>query len=101
VQPKFLLVDEIEDMRRSDQASLLSLMQDGDLVETKVKGARSMYLRCSVFATCNSTHKLRDALLTRFTVFHMEEYTHEEFIQVAIDQLDCDPEFAMYIAENV
>ena len=30
--PRFLLVDEIEDMRQSDQATLLSLLQDGCLV---------------------------------------------------------------------
>ena len=35
-QPRFLLLDEIEDLRQSDQATLLSLLQDGVLVETKV-----------------------------------------------------------------
>jgi replication-associated recombination protein RarA len=100
-QPKYLLVDEIEDMKKSDEACLLSLMQDGELVETKIKGTRRINLRCNVFATSNDTKKLREPLLTRFTVFHMDEYTKEEFVQVAIDQLDCDADFAAYIAENV
>jgi hypothetical protein len=33
--PRFL-IDEIEDMKQSDQATLLLLLQDGRLVETKV-----------------------------------------------------------------
>jgi hypothetical protein len=34
--PRFLLIDEIEDLRQSDQSSPLSLLQDGLLTETKV-----------------------------------------------------------------
>jgi MoxR-like ATPase len=51
---RFLLIDEIEDMRQSDQATLLSLLQDGCLVETKVSKTRRLDFTCSVIATCSS-----------------------------------------------
>ena len=50
--PRFLLIDEIEDMKQSDQATLLSLLQDGCLVETKVSKTRGLDFTCSVIATC-------------------------------------------------
>jgi len=57
--PRFLLIDEIEDMKQSDQATLLSLLQDGCLVETKVSKIRRLDFTCSVIATCNDTKKLK------------------------------------------
>ena len=45
-QPRYLLIDEIEDLRESDQATLLSLLQDGVLVETKVSKTRRMLCFC-------------------------------------------------------
>jgi MoxR-like ATPase len=45
--PRFLLIDEIEDLRQSDQASLLSLMQDGVLTETKVSKTKRIKFKCS------------------------------------------------------
>ena len=68
ILPHFLLIDEIEDLRQSDQASLLSLMQDGVLTETKVSKTRRIELKCSVFSTCNQLKRLRQPLLSRFMV---------------------------------
>ena len=70
--PRFLLIDEIEDLRQSDQATLLSLLQDGCLVETKVSKTRRLDFTCSVFATCNDTKKLKERLLSRFAVIEMK-----------------------------
>lgn len=39
-KPRYLLVDEIEDLKQSDQAALLSLMQSGILVESKISKTR-------------------------------------------------------------
>lgn len=89
--PRFLLIDEIEDMRKSDQTTLLSLMQDGVLVETKVSKTRRLDFTCSVIATSNDTKKLKTPLLSRFAVIEMKGYeTFEEFRNVALDVLkDC------------
>ena len=99
-QPRYLLVDEIEDLKWSDQSALLSLMQSGLLTETKVKSTRSIKFKCSVFATSNNTKKLRTPLLSRFAVVNIEEYSKEEFISVTKDVLKQHP-LAEYIAEQV
>lgn len=99
--PRFLLIDEIEDMRESDQATLLSLLQDGCLVETKVKKTRRLDFTCSVFATCNNTAKLKDRLLSRFAIIEMKPYeSFEEFKNITVDVLKKHP-LAEYIAEQV
>lgn len=72
--PRFLLIDEIEHMRQSDQVILLSLMQDGCLVETKVSKTRRLSFTCSVIATSNDTEKLKEPLLSRFAVIEMKAY---------------------------
>jgi Holliday junction resolvasome RuvABC ATP-dependent DNA helicase subunit len=99
--PRFLLIDEIEDLRTSDQATLLSLLQDGCLVETKVSKTRRLDFTCSVIATCNSTKKLKEPLSSRFAVIELEAYgSLEEFKRVTLDILK-DNDLAEYIAEQV
>lgn len=99
-KPRFLLMDEIEDLKQSDQAALLSLMQSGVLVETKVSKTRRVKFKCSVIATCNSIQKLRKPLLSRFAVINIPEYDKDQFINVAKDRLGNNP-LAQYIAEEV
>jgi len=99
--PRFLLIDEIEDTKQSDQATLLSLLQDGCLVETKISKIRRLDFTCSVIATCNSTKKLRQPLLSRFTIIELKGYqTLEEFKKVTLDVLKNYP-LAEYISEQV
>jgi Holliday junction DNA helicase RuvB len=99
-QPRYLLVDEIETLKQSDQAALLSLMQSGVLIETKVKSTRSIRFKCSVFATSNDTKRLRAPLLSRFAVINIPEYDKEQFISFTKDRLGDNP-LAEYIAEQV
>jgi replication-associated recombination protein RarA len=100
-QPRFLLIDEIEDMKQSDQATLLSLLQDGCLVETKISKTRRLDFTCSVFATCNDTKKLKERLLSRFAVIELKAYASlEEFKRITIDVLKKHP-LAEYIAEQI
>jgi len=100
-QPRFLLIDEIEDTKQTDQATLLSLLQDGTLIETKISKTRRLDFTCSVIATCNSTKKLRQPLLSRFTIIELKGYqTLEEFKKVTLDVLKNYP-LAEYISEQV
>jgi len=98
--PRLLLIDEIESMKKSDQVTLLSLLQDGCLVETKVGKTRRIDFTVSVIATCNSTKKLNDALLSRFAIIELKEYEKEEFRKVTMDVLKNHP-LAEYIADQV
>ena len=101
IAPRFLLVDEIEDLKQSDQTTLLSLLQDGRLVETKVSKTRRLEFTCSVFATYNDTKKLKERLLSRFAVIEVEPYkTLEAFKKVTLDVLKGHP-LSEYIAEQV
>jgi len=53
-KPKYLLLDEIDKMNRSDQSSLLNLMETGIISETKFNKTRHIELNSWVFATANS-----------------------------------------------
>jgi holliday junction DNA helicase RuvB len=86
-KPKYLMIDEIDKMSASDQASLLGLMETGELVETKVGKTRSIELNTWVFATANTTTKLSNPLLTRFMVFSLKPYTYEDFEEVTVHVL--------------
>ena len=88
-------------MRQSDQATLLSLLQDGCLVETKVSKTRRLDFTCSVFATCNDTKKLKERLVSRFAIIELKAYDSlEEFKQVTMDVLK-QPPLTEFIAEQV
>jgi len=88
-------------MKQSDQATLLSLLQDGCLVETKVSKTRRLDFTCSVIATCNDTKKLKERMLSRFALIELSSYDSlEEFKKVTMDVLKKYP-LAEYIAEQV
>jgi MoxR-like ATPase len=98
--PRFLLIDEINDLRPSDQVILLSLMQDGVLVETKVSRTRRLEFTCSIIATCDDTRKLKEPLLSRFAIIELRGYNEEEFRKVALDVIKNHP-LAEYIITEV
>src|SRR5215216_7690459 len=86
-RPRFLLIDEIEYMQAKDQAVLLGLMQSQVISETKYRKTRQTQLKCSVFATSNSTKKMLDPLLSRFIVIKVGKYSYEEFKEIAMKVL--------------
>src|SRR5215207_7005696 len=86
-RPRFLLIDEIEHMPAKDQAVLLSLMQSQVISETKYRKTRQIQLKCSVFATSNSTKKMLDPLLSRFVIINVKRHSYEEFKYIAMKVL--------------
>ena len=74
-RPKYLLVDELEKMNYSDQNSLLHLMENGMVSETRINKTREMLLHSSVFASANSTTKIAEPLLSRFLVVKIPDYS--------------------------
>jgi len=80
---KYLLIDEIDKMKKSDQAALLNVMETGMLSETKLKGkTRQKKMKLSIFATSNEVEKLSAPLRSRFMGLHLEEYTYQEFTEI-------------------
>jgi len=80
---KYLLIDEIDKMKKGDQASLLNVMETGILSETKLKGkTRQKKLKLWIFATSNDIQMLSAPLRSRFMELHLPEYTFDEFLQI-------------------
>ena len=100
---KYLLIDEIDGLKRSDQKTLLNLFETGMLVSVKVrKQARRQFDNLKVFATCNHVEKLSKALLSRFFVLTLKEYSEQEFLDIAVQLYKKkDPELIRYIAKAI
>jgi Holliday junction DNA helicase RuvB len=80
---KYLLIDEIDKMKKNDQAALLNVMEAGILSETKLKGkTRFKKMDLWIFATSNSAEKISMPLRSRFMELHLNEYSYEEFIEI-------------------
>jgi predicted AAA+ superfamily ATPase len=55
---KYLLIDEIDKMKKSDQAALLNVMETGILSETKLKRkTRQKKIKLWIFATSNDVER--------------------------------------------
>ncbi len=87
MQPKYLLVDEIEHLKPEYQTMLLSLMETGILTQTMHSKVRHIHLRTRVFATSNGTKKLSEPLLSRFRVIYLNEYEISQFYEIAVKKL--------------
>lgn len=80
---KYLLVDEIDKMKKIDQAALLNVMETGILSETKLKGkTRQKRMKLWIFATSNDVERLSKPLRSRFVELHLDQYTLDEFIEI-------------------
>lgn len=81
---KYLLVDEIDKLKKIDQAVLLNVMETGIASETKSKRkTRQKKIKLWIYATSNNVEKLSSPLRSRFMEFHLEEYKFEEFQKIA------------------
>ena len=87
MQPKYLLVDEIEHLKPEYQTTLLSLMETGILSQTVHSKVRHVYLKTRIFATSNGTKKLSDPLLSRFRVMYLNKYEFSQFYEIAVKEL--------------
>jgi Holliday junction DNA helicase RuvB len=80
---KFLLIDEIEKLKKDELSVLLSIMENQRLVITKKTMICNRKQRLSIFATCNNKNKLSQEMLSRFLKFHLKEYSFEEFNNIS------------------
>jgi replication-associated recombination protein RarA len=79
---KYLLIDEIDKMKKKDQATLLNVMETGILSETKLGKTRQKKMKLWIFAMSNEVERLAGPLRSRFMELHLEEYTYEEFTEI-------------------
>ena len=86
-KPRTLLIDELDKMSTTDTAALLSLMETGRLVRTKVKRQLDVKLDVWVIGTANRIEKMAPELLSRFKVYWIKEYNAYEFREVVTKSL--------------
>lgn len=79
---KYLLIDELSELSKADEAVLYSLMQNGFITETKYGRHRKKESDTIVFATSNSTKRIATPLLSRFLVVTLQPYTYEEYVRI-------------------
>lgn len=101
-RPKIVLIDELEKMNLTDLAGLLSLMETGRIIRTKVGRKLDEELTCWVLGTANRINKLPVELLSRFAKFQLVEYNSSEYTHVVesvlVHREDIDSETAHEIA---
>jgi len=90
MQPKYLLIDEIEHLKPEYQTTLLSLMETGILTQAMHSKIRQAHLKTWVFATSNGTKKLSEPLLSRFRMMYLNEYEFSQFYEIAVKKLLAD-----------
>jgi len=106
LQPRYVLLDEIDKMNREDFTALLSLMETGIVKEVKHGKTREIVLPAKVYAACNVEKNIPPENLSRFQFkLHFKPYTKQEFIEIACRVLTMrehvDEELAKYIALKV
>lgn len=105
LQPRYILIDEIDKLSPKDMAVLLNLMENGKLTEAKYNRFRTIRLRANVFAAGNRIKKIPKELVSRFLVFKFEKYKKQEYIKVVsnllVKKYNKKEELAKYIAQKV
>ena len=100
---KYLLIDEIDGLKPSDQKAILNLLETGILSSVKVRNQQEKeFKNLKVFATCNDLGKLTRALKSRFFRISLKEYSEQEFIEIASNLYPKkDPQLVEYVAKAV
>jgi MoxR-like ATPase len=81
---EIIITDEIDKMPIKDQEGLLTMMERGEFVTTKVRNTKTVRANIVIFATSNSTERLSKPLLSRFTVFEIPEYSYPDFEAISV-----------------
>gem|GEM_PF-534772 len=104
-QSQIILIDELHTMNAVDTAGLLSIMEGGRLVRTKVGRELDLFNPVRVVAACNRLHGLSPELLSRFAVRKIQEYNRSDYLTVVkgvlVRREDVDESTAKEIARGL
>jgi Holliday junction DNA helicase RuvB len=82
-QPKILILDELDKVRMDATAVLLSVMESGDVLQTKYRKHGGQKISLGVFAAANRDRGLAPELLSRFdTKLYFHPYSFDDFVAV-------------------
>jgi len=103
--PKYLIIDELDDMPIHEQSILKSLMESGVVVRRKHRIRQRGKFTTWVFGGSNGMKRLSPAITSRFLKVHFKPYTMQQFKEVVVSVLttreNVAPELAEYIAQKV
>jgi len=101
-QPKILMLDELDKVKMDTTAVLLSVMESGDVLQTKYKRHGGHRIDLSVFAAANRDRGLAPELLSRFdTKLYFRPYSFEDFIAICTGYLSKYEDVSTDIAEHI
>ena len=104
-QSQIILIDELHTMNAADTAGLLSIMEGGRLVRTKVGRELDLFNPVRVVAACNRLLGLSPELISRFAVRKIEAYSRSDYLTVVkgvlVRREDVKPELAEEIARRL
>ena len=82
---KILCIDEIDKVSKREQACLYELLETGRVIYTTGKlKLNFMMENIKIIATSNSIEKLAKPFQSRFHPLHLEPYTYEQFVKIAV-----------------
>lgn len=90
-EPRYMCIDELDDMDKDDQETLADYTEEGLLVETKGNNKRrEMETNTKTFAAANSVGGIVNQIENRFTDLHFTKYSLDEFKEVCTNILPRD-----------
>jgi Holliday junction DNA helicase RuvB len=105
VQPKFLVIDELDKMDDKDMSPLLNLMETGMVARLLHGKQERITIETKVFAGANDVRRISAPILSRFAKFDIAPYSPPQFVEVARAVLTqregLGPEMALHIATEV
>lgn len=103
--PKYMLIDEMDDMSAETQEVLSQYTETGILDETKIGKDRKLRTNTKTFGSANDLGNIKSHIENRFLDVHFDPYTREEFIEVCEHILPRnegeDKESARHIAKSL
>ncbi len=101
-QPRILVLDELDKVRMDATAVLLSVMERGDVLQTKYRRHGGQKINLCVFAAANKERGLASELLSRFdTKLYFHPYCFEDFIAICRGYLSRYENVSSEIAEYI
>ena len=104
MEPKYLLIDEVDKMAVQDFAILLSLCETGRITQVIHGKTHDVQLDTTVFACGNRLKGIPPEVISRFQVLHFHPYSQTEFTEIVshvLTRRQVAPTLAVYIAEKV
>src|SRR6201988_2889752 len=84
-RPKIICIDELDKMPKQFQEKLLNFMESGRIKVDQQRRSYDFEIKSAkVFATCNKINRLSNPLQSRFRLLHLQPYTKDQFLDIAV-----------------